>query len=100
MASFPFFSSLPLTATQLHKHVRKLRGLAEFGWTYYFVFVAWDVCASVLWYFFWREHFGRVGVEKLGLEWKEKRLVDHNTCVCIFFRFLFIPFPVRLEHIR
>jgi len=34
-------------------------GLQKLSWKYYFVFVAWDVIASVLWYFFGVETFGR-----------------------------------------
>ncbi|KAJ7688296.1 general substrate transporter [Mycena rosella] len=34
-------------------------GLANLNWRYYFVFVAWDVVASVLWYFLGVETHGR-----------------------------------------
>ncbi|KAJ7499905.1 general substrate transporter [Mycena latifolia] len=34
-------------------------GLGNLGWKYYFVFVAWDVIASVLWYFLGVETHGR-----------------------------------------
>ncbi|KAJ7075750.1 general substrate transporter [Mycena belliarum] len=34
-------------------------GLGNLGWKYYFVFVAWDLVASVLWYFLGVETHGR-----------------------------------------
>lgn len=34
-------------------------GLQRLSWKYYFVFVAWNVCASILWYFFCVETVGR-----------------------------------------
>ncbi|THU85454.1 general substrate transporter [Dendrothele bispora CBS 962.96] len=34
-------------------------GLKNLGWKYYFVFVGWNLCASVLWFFFCVETRGR-----------------------------------------
>lgn len=34
-------------------------GLGRLGWRYYFVFVAWNLCASMLWYLFCVETRGR-----------------------------------------
>ncbi|KAL0570367.1 hypothetical protein V5O48_011598 [Marasmius crinis-equi] len=34
-------------------------GLQKLGWKYYFVFVAWNICASILWFLFCVETRGR-----------------------------------------
>ncbi|KAK7447379.1 hypothetical protein VKT23_014089 [Stygiomarasmius scandens] len=34
-------------------------GLKNLGWKYYFVFVGWNICASILWFFFCVETRGR-----------------------------------------
>ena len=68
-ASFSFFS-LASSHLQLHSFINTFAnsvGLQNLGWKYYFVFVAWDVCASVLWYFFCVETVGRTLEELDGV---------------------------------
>ncbi|KAJ7599106.1 general substrate transporter [Mycena floridula] len=46
-------------------------GLGKLGWKYYFVFVGWNLCASLLWYLFGVETQGRT-LEQLDQVFNEK----------------------------
>ena len=46
-------------------------GLEHLGYKYYFVFVAWDVCAAGLWFLFGVETRGRT-LEELDATFNEK----------------------------